>query len=139
MRLAGFPGFPVGAATVVLAVCVAACSPVEGGSLDVADVEKHLDLVIGFLPEGCEPVGLGGDGRGRMVDAALYCPDAATLRIERLESESNGQELPTSPSESSPGRVEWRDESTGDVVRIASSDLEVDLLMRVAESIEVRG
>ena len=117
---------------------LAACSPVEGGPPDLAGVEEHLDLVVRYLPNGCEPVGLGGDGRGKMVEAWMECPNNAMFRIERFDSESNLDDLPRVPSVTRPGWVEWRDPSTGCVVRIISDELDVDVLMRIAESIEFR-
>ena len=103
----------------------------------MADVEGHLNLVIGYLPEGCDPVGLDGDARGRMVGAAFGCPEGSTLRIERFDSEFNDDPLPASPSATASGRVEWRNEQTGDVIRVGSDDLDVDALLRVAGSIEI--
>lgn len=100
-------------------------------------VEGHLGLVIGYLPEGCGPVGLDGDGRGRMVGAAFECLEDSALRMERFDSEFNSDPLPASPSETGAGRVEWRDGQTGDVIRVASDDLDIDVVLRVAESIEV--
>ncbi|HZD22695.1 MAG TPA: hypothetical protein VE569_04745 [Acidimicrobiia bacterium] len=104
----------------------------------MADVEGHLDLVVGYLPEDCDPVGLDGDGRGRMVGAAFDCGEDTSMRVERFDSEFNDDPLPASPSESVPGRIEWRDESTRDVIRVVSADLDDDFLLRIAESIEVR-
>lgn len=114
------------------------CRPMEGESPDLADVEQHLSLVVSFLPEGCDAAGLDGDGRGAIVGAAFDCPNRATLRIERFDSGSNDDELQPTPSIMAPGRVAWRDASTNDVVHVRSDDLNVDALMRVAESIEVR-
>lgn len=103
----------------------------------MADVESHLDLAMGSMPEGCDPVGLDGNGRGTMVGAAFDCPRGATLRIERFGSEFNDDPLPALPTETGTGRVEWRDDQTGDVIRIVSPDLDSDALLTVAESIEV--
>jgi len=97
-----------------------------------------MHLGIGYVPEGCDPVGLEGDGRGRMFAAGFDCPEDLTLRVERFDSGSNDDVLPASPSETGPGRVEWRDESTDDVIRVVSDDLDVEMLIQVAESIEVR-
>ena len=105
----------------------------------MADVAQHLGLDVGYVPEGCHPVGLGGDGRGRAFGAALECSGDATLRIERFDAESNDEELAATPSETRAGRVEWRDEGTGDVIRVVSDELDVDALLRVADSIQVRG
>lgn len=105
----------------------------------MADAEQHLGLIVGFVPQGCDPVGLGGDGRGSMVGAAWECPQAVTLRIERFDAESNDDEVPGTPSETSAGRVEWRDGPSGDVIRVVSEELDVDVLLQVADSIEVRG
>lgn len=120
------------------ALALAACSPVEGGPPDLAAVESYLHLEIGYVPEGCDPVGLDGDGRGRMVGAAFDCPEGATVRVERFDFEFNDDVLSASPSETGPGRVEWRDELTDDVIRVVSADLDVEMLMRVALLIEVR-
>lgn len=122
----------------VLALVLAACSPVEGGPPDLAAVESHLRLGIGYVPEGCDPVGLDGDGRGGMMGAAFECPEGTTLRLERFDSASIDGVLPTSPSEAGAGHVEWRDEATGDVIRVASDVLDNELLLRVGGSIEVR-
>lgn len=105
----------------------------------MADVEEHLGLVVGYLPEECDPIGLDGDGRGRIVGAAFECAEDTGLRIERFDSESNDDELSSSPTETGTGRIEWRDESTGDAIRVASDDYAIDGLMQVAESIEVHG
>lgn len=104
----------------------------------MADVEEHLGLVVGYLPEGCHPMGLDGGGRGRIVGAVFECAEDTRLRIERFDAESNDEELSSAPAETSPGRVEWRDESTGDAIRVSSDDLGIDALMKVAGSIEVR-
>jgi hypothetical protein len=128
----------VGASWLVLAAVVVACSPVEGGPPDMADVEDHLGLTVGYLPEGCHPVGLDGDGRGTIVGAAFDCAEGTGLRIERFDAESNDEELSSSPAATSAGRVEWRDGRTRDVIRVSSDDLAIDLLMKVADSIEVR-
>jgi hypothetical protein len=104
----------------------------------MADVEDHLGLLVGYLPEGCHPVGLDGDGRGRIVGAVFDCAEDTGLRIERFDAESNDDELSSSPAETSPGRVEWRDGPTGDAIRVSSDDLTLDALMKVAGSIEVR-
>lgn len=125
-------------AGVVLVLIVGACSPVEGGPPDLAAVESHLRLGVGFVPEGCDPIGLDGDGRGRMVGAAFDCPEGAAARVERFDSEFTDDVLPASPVETVAGRVEWRDGSTGDVIRLVSDDLDVEVLMRVALAIEVR-
>lgn len=122
---------------VVFALAVAACSPVEGAPPDLAAVESHLDLLFGYIPEGCDPVGLDGDGRGRMVGAAFDCLGDTTLRVERFDAEFNNDPLPASPAETVTGRVEWRDHSTGDVIRVVSDDLDVEMLIRLAESIDV--
>jgi hypothetical protein len=119
------------------AVLIAACGPVKAGPPNMADVEEHLTLTVGYVPEGCEPVGLDGDGRGKAFGAAFDCPEGATLRIERFDASSNDAALSASPSETDPGRVEWRDEPTGDVIRVASDDLDIGVLLQVAESIEV--
>lgn len=121
-----------------LALLLAACSPVKGGPPDLTAVEEHLDLVVRYLPNGCEPIGLGGDGREKMVGAGMECADTSMFRIERFDSESNLDDLPRVPSVTRPGWVEWRDPSTGDVVRVISDELDVDVLMRIAESIEFR-
>jgi hypothetical protein len=124
---------------VVLAAVLVACErPVEGGPPDMADVESHLNLAIGFIPEGCDPVGLDGDGRGRMMGAGFDCTGGATLRIERLDSALDDDELPTIPTETSEGRVEWRAQEGGDAIRVVSDDLDTDVLLLVAESIDVR-
>lgn len=120
----------------VLALAVAACSPVEGAPPDLAAVESHMHLGIGYIPEGCDPNGLDGDGRGRMVGAAFNCVGDSTLRVERFDGEFNDDPVPSSPSETVPGRVEWRNPSTGDVIRVVSDDLDVEMLIRVAESID---
>lgn len=122
---------------VVLALVVAACSPVEGVPPDLEAVESHLDLSFGYVPEGCNPIGLDGDGRGKMVGAAFDCVEDSTLRVERFDGEFNDDPLPASPAETVPGRVEWRDESTGDVIRVVSDDLDVEMLIRFAESMDV--
>lgn len=103
----------------------------------MADVEGYLELTAGYLPDGCEPVGLEGDGRGTMVGAGFECAEGATVRIQRFDQELNDDLLPTSPSETGAGYIEWRDESTGDVIRVVSEDLDAGVLLRVAESIEV--
>ena len=123
---------------VVLALFLAACSPAEGGPPDLADVEEYLDLLVPYLPNGCDPVGLDGDGRGRMVGVAFECPEGATVRIERFDSESNVDDLPGVPTVTRPGWVQWRDPSTGDVVRVVSDELEDEVLMRIAVSSELR-
>lgn len=102
------------------------------------DVEAHLELVIGYMPAGCDPAGLDGDGRGTIVGAGFECLDATTLRIQRFDAEVNDDLLSESPSETQDGRVEWRDGTTGDVIRVASDDVGLDVLMRVAQAIEVR-
>lgn len=102
------------------------------------DVEAHLELIVRYLPAGCDPAGLDGDGRGTIVGSGFECPDGTTLRIERFDAEVNDEPLTASPSETRPGRVEWRDGPTGDVIRVASDDFGLDVLLRVAESIEVR-
>jgi hypothetical protein len=104
----------------------------------MADVEEHLDLAIGYVPERCEPIGLDGDGRGTIVGAGFDCPEGVTLRVQRFDAEVNEDPLPATPSDTGAGRIEWRDESTGDVIRVASDDLDPGVLLRVAESIEVR-
>ena len=104
----------------------------------MADVSAHLDLAIGYIPAGCEPAGLYGDGRGTIVGAGFDCPDAMTVRIERFDAELDDDPLTGSPSQTKSGRVEWRDGPTGDVIRVASDDLDIDVLQRVAEYIEVR-
>ena len=104
----------------------------------MADVEDHLDLVVGYMPDGCDPVGLDGDGRGRMVGAAFDCAEGSTLRVERFDSEFNNDPIPASPAENRPGRVEWRDGATGDVIRVVSDDLDAQVVLQVAESIDVR-
>lgn len=103
----------------------------------MGDVESHLDLQIGYLPDGCEPVGLDGDGRGTIVGAAFTCPEAIGLRIEHLAEEVAG-DAPATPSLVAPGRVEWRDEPSGDVIRVVSEQSEIESLLRVARSIEIR-
>lgn len=105
----------------------------------MADIEGHLNLSLGYVPDGCDPVGLDGDGRGRVVGAGFDCPADTTLRIVHFDAESNGDALLALPSETSPGRVEWRDGSTGDVIRVVSDGLDVAVLLRVANSIQVRG
>ena len=105
----------------------------------MADVEGHLDVSVGYLPDGCDPVGLDGDGRGTVVGAAFDCPDNTTLRIERFDATVNDDALSASPSETLPGRVEWRDGPTGGVIRVVSDALDVAVLLQVADSIEVRG
>lgn len=102
----------------------------------MSEVEAHLDLGIGYLPEGCEPVGLDGDGRGSVMGAAFTCPGDAALRVEHLRAEV-APDAPAVPSELRPGWIEWRDDATGDVIRVVSADIGLDLLMRVALSIEV--
>lgn len=121
----------------VLASALVACSPVEGAPPGLAAVESHLHLGIGYIPEGCNPIGLDGDGRGRMVGAAFDCIEDSTLRVERFDGDFNDDPLPLSPSETVPGRVEWRNPSTGDVIRVVSDDLDVEVLIRVAKSIDV--
>lgn len=128
----------LGAVTTLLFVAVlVGCGPVEGEPPDMADVEAHLDVVVGFVPVGCDPLGLDGDGRGKMFGAGFDCPDASMLRIERFDAEVGDEPLPDSPSVASPGRVEWRDAPTGDVIRVVSNDLDLQVLLRVGESIEV--
>jgi len=130
----------LGAASFVLAVVLAACGgPVKAGPPNMADVEGHLNVSVGYLPDGCDPVGLDGDGRGTVMGAAFDCPEDTTLRIERFDAGVNDDALSASPSETNPGRVEWRDGSTGDVIRVVSDDIDVAALLRVAGSIGVRG
>ena len=131
--------FPAVTCGLVVAVLLAACDvPVEPGPSDMADVDAHLDLTVAYMPTGCAPAGLGGDGRGTIVGAGFECPDGTTLRIQRFDRDVNDDPLPATPAETSAGRVEWRDGSTGDAIRVASDDLDVEVLLRVAESIEVR-
>ncbi len=103
----------------------------------MADVETHLGLTLGYLPTSCEPIGLDGDGRGTIVGAGFECQGAATLRIQRFDSDVNDDPLSAVPTETGPGRLEWRDGSTGDVIRVVSDGFDTDVLVRVAESIEV--
>lgn len=122
-----------------LAVTVVACdTPVEGGPVDMDDVEAHLDMLVGYILPGCDPAGLDGDGRGTIVGAGFECPDGTTFRIERFDAAVNDEPLTASPAETQPGRIEWRDGSSGDVIRVASNDVDIDVLQRVAESVEVR-
>lgn len=113
------------------------CVPVEPGPPDLSEVEAHLGLIVGYVPEGCDPVGLDGDGRGKMFGAAFECPGDETLRIERLASETVEGQLPPLPEESGPGRVEWRDQSTGDVIRVRSDQFAADVLSSVAQAISL--
>lgn len=57
-------GSLVAPATCVILASVSACRRVEGGPPDSADVEEHLDLAVGYIPEGCDPVALGGEVAG---------------------------------------------------------------------------
>lgn len=127
----------VWAACCLVATALVACRPKETGPPGIADVENHLGLVVGYLPEDCEPVGLDGDGRGKMFGAAFDCSDGATLRIERFASGSLEGEFPSSPTESSPSSVDWSDPSTGDLIRVRSDEMASDILMRVAKSIRI--
>lgn len=58
--------------------------------------------------------------------------------IERFDDEPDDDPVPDSPAESAPGRVEWRDPATGDVIRVSSDDLPPDVLLKTAEAIEIR-
>ena len=128
----------LGAVSLLVGVVLVACGgPVKGGPPSITDVEGHLDVSVGYMPDGCDPVGLDGDGRGTVMGAAFDCPEDATLRIERFNAGGNDDALSASPSETSPGRVEWRDGSTSDVIRVVSDDLDVAVLLQVAKSIEV--
>lgn len=122
----------------LLAVTVVACdTPVQGGPVDMDDVSAHLELVIGYIPPGCDPAGLDGDGRGTIVGAGFECPDGTAFRVQRFDVTVNDEALTGSPSETQPGWIEWRDDGSGDVIRIASNDVDIDVLERVAESIEI--
>ena len=123
--------------SLALVVALAACVPVEGGPPDIEDVEAHLHIQIGGVPEGCVPVGLDGDGRGRVEGAAFDCGDGATLRIERLDPEVVPGSPSTVPTETDSGRVEWSDGRTGDVIRVVSDQLGSEILFGIAESIGV--
>ena len=136
MRRRHHLGLLSAAVAVGVLASIAACRPIEGESPGIADVEQHLNLDVAYLPEGCAAVGLDGDGRRSIVGAAFACPDRATLRIERFDTESNDDELPRKPSTTTPGRVAWRDASTNDVISVLSDDVNRDVLIRVAESIE---
>lgn len=103
----------------------------------MSEVEGHLGLVVGFLPEGCTPVGLDGDGRGRVFGAAFVCLEGAALRVERLDSALGDDGLPAAPTDTGDGSIEWRHSEGGDVIRIVSDELDVGVLMQVAESIQV--
>lgn len=120
-----------------LLAALVGCVPVRGGPPDMSDVEAHLGLVVGHVPAGCDPVGLSGDGRGTMVGAGFECPDGTSFRIERFGAAVvEDEELTPQPSETAPDRVGWRDEVTGDEIRVASDDLEIDALLVIAEAIE---
>lgn len=123
--------------SLLILMTISACSPIETGPPGMVDVEAHLDLFVPYVPEGCDPVGLDGDGRGSVVGAAFDCTGGTTLRVERFDSTVNEDPVPGSPAETSPGRVEWREGSTGDVIRVVSDGFDVGVLLRVAESIEV--
>lgn len=101
------------------------------------DVQAHLRLAVGGLPDGCSPQGLEGDGSGRMVGATFLCPADTALRIQRFDSAFDDRQLPASPTQMTAGRLEWRDQATGDVIRVAGDGLAADLLWPVAASIEV--
>lgn len=75
-----------GCSWLLLSAVGAACRPVEGGSPEIAKVENHLGLEVGYAPEGCDPIGLDGDGRGTIVGAAFDCGEATGSRIERIEA-----------------------------------------------------
>lgn len=123
----------------LLAATVFACvGPVEIDQLGIVDVEAHLDATIGYVPAGCDPVGLDGDGRGTIVGSGFECPDGTSLRIERFDAGVNDDPLTSAPSETRVGRVEWRDGPTGDVIRVVSDDFDPEVLLQVAESIEIR-
>jgi hypothetical protein len=102
------------------------------------DVTAHLDVAIGYVPAGCDPAGLDGDGRGTIVGAGFECVDGTTLHIERFDADVDDDPLSDTPSETISGRIEWRDSTTGDVIRVTSADIDVEVLVRIAESIEVR-
>lgn len=121
----------------LVVLVLAGCVPVEPGPPDLSEVEAHLGLIVGYVPEGCDPVGLDGDGRGTYFGAAFACPEDATLRIERLASERVEGQLPALPEESVPGRVEWRDPSTGDEIRVRSDEFATDVLLSVARAISL--
>lgn len=124
--------------SVALAMVLTGCGgPVQGGPPSMTDVEGHLNLTIGDVPGGCQPVGLDGNGRGTVVGTAFDCPDGTTFRIERFDADTNDDALSSSPSGTGQGRVEWRDAATGDVIRVVSDDVDIAVLLRVAESIEV--
>jgi hypothetical protein len=131
-------GVMAGALSLALAGLLVACVPVDAGPPDIDDVEAHLRVQVTDLPEACVPVGLSGDGRGRFEAAGFDCGDGATLRIERFDGEFLTESVPSVPSETSPGRVEWRDDRTGDVIRVLSDELEIEALVGIAQSIDVR-
>jgi hypothetical protein len=96
--------FPVGMPCVLLSATLAVCGPVEGDPPDLADVEDHLGLVVDCLPEGRDPIGLGGDGRGRILGAGFDCGEGTGLRIERFDADSIDAQVSSSPAETAPGR-----------------------------------
>lgn len=120
-------------------VAVVACdTPADIGPVDMDDVTAHLDVVIGYIPAGCDPAGLDGDGRGTIVGAGFECVDGTAMHIERFDAQVDDDPLSDTPSETTSGRIEWRDSATGDVIRVTSADIDVEVLVRIAESIEVR-
>jgi hypothetical protein len=113
------------------------CGPVESGPPDLEGVEAHLGLTVGHIPEGCDPVGLSGDGRGNVVGASFACPDDSALIIERFASEVVEDGHSPGTADSQQARVEWTDDSTGDVIRVRSDELPIDDLVDVADAISV--
>lgn len=120
----------------ILLVIAAACEPVDSGPPDMAGVQAHLGLTIGTIPEDCDPLGLSGDGRGTMVGATFEC-GRGTILIERFDSTLREDDVPAVPSESGPSEIEWRDDATGDVVRLRSDGIPVEELFDVAGQIRL--
>ena len=123
--------------TIVLAACPAPSGRIVALTLD--DVERHLDLRLGTVPEDCQPQGLFGDGRGKMVGATFDCSGAVVLIVERFDGRERDAPLPGSPAASSAnrGRIEWRDGASGDVVVVRSNEADPTMLLDVARSIDV--
>jgi len=123
--------------TVVLAACQVPSDSTAVITLD--DVERHLDLRLGTLPAACHPQGLFGDGRDKMMGATFDCPGAVVLIVERFDGREPDARLPGSPtlSATDPGRIEWRDDASGDVVVVRSDEADPTMLLGVARSIDV--
>jgi hypothetical protein len=115
---------------------VAACEPVESGSPNMAGVQAHLGFDVGMVPEGCEPLGLSGDGRGTMVGATFEC-DLGTILIERFDSSIREDDVPAVPAESGSSEIEWRDGATRDVIRLRSDGVPIEVLFDIADSIHI--